>query len=91
MTASDFNLSQLSRQQVTALRLACRTDVKLWRCRSWWGHRPGQRVKLDVATSLRALGLARIDESGHSPRLVATGAGQQIEAVLAERQERKRA
>lgn len=91
MTAlSGFDPTNLSRQQMSALALAARPGASLIRSRNGYGRVP-DRVTLDVARSLMGLKLARVDTSGREPRLVLTGAGQQVEAVLAARAARRRA
>lgn len=70
----------LSTAQKRALALLEAPGTKLYRNAGKWG-RTGQSVMLDVAASLCALGLARVDRSGREPQLVLTHAGQQMQAV----------
>ena len=78
----------LSTEQNRALALHEAPGTKLYRNAGKWG-RTGQSITLDVATSLQLLGLARIDRTGREAQLVMTHAGQQLQAVRAERAGRR--
>lgn len=83
------NPRDLSSQQRRALALLA-SGARLYRLQGGWGRAPS-RVSLDVAMSLQARGLVRVDRSGINPQLVLTGAGQTIQAVIEVRRERRRA
>jgi len=76
---ADFNPKLLSRQQKRAIALLDARKV-LNRSSGGYGHSP-DKVTLDVANSLIALGLARVDRTGRNPRLDLTGSGRLVASV----------
>lgn len=79
---------QLTQGQRTALRLAATAD--LYRRPHGWNAGSGRRVPLATGKALIGLGLAREDFSRRHPRLVATGHGLQLQAVIEERQRQRK-
>lgn len=70
----------LSTAQKRGLALLAAPGIRLYRNRGKWGV-TGRSITLDVAASLSALGLVRIDRTGREAQLVLTHAGQQLQAV----------
>jgi hypothetical protein len=80
--------ADLTYQQRKALDLVA-GNSRLYRVTRGWGIKPNH-LTLVIAAQLVGLGLARVDRTG-SPRLVLTGAGQNLHAVIEARRERKAA
>ncbi|MBS9720064.1 hypothetical protein JYU29_05100 [Tianweitania sp. BSSL-BM11] len=74
----------LSAQQRRALNLIC-SPLRLMRARNGYGAVPN-KISLNVASSLKGLGLARMEKN---TQLVPTGAGRQVQAVIEVRRDRR--
>lgn len=69
----------LSARQRRALRLM--VQRQLYRARNGYGAVP-DKVSLDVAASLMALGLAKVDATGRHPRLAPTFNGRNVVGIM---------
>jgi hypothetical protein len=83
---SDLDPKMLSAQQRRALKLLA--QHRLYRRKGGYGRAPVS-ISLDIAASLTALGLAKLDYSGPAPHPALTGAGQTVLGVMKERQGRR--
>lgn len=79
--------AQLTQTQKRALRLI--HDRRMYRRLNGYGQAPAG-VSLDVVSTLRGLGLVRIDISGRQPCPVLTGAGHNLHNVMTVRAEQRR-
>lgn len=81
--------TDLTQGQRDALRLA--DSARLFRRPHGWNAAgAGRRITLATGKALIRLGLAREDRTGAHPRLVVTGAGRNVLAVIEQRQTRRR-
>jgi hypothetical protein len=82
-----INPDQLSGRQRRVLNLLA-GGVHLIRHGALWGSFP-QRIAGDVAQSMIALGLVRVDRDGKDAELVLTYLGKCTQAVMVERRDRR--
>lgn len=86
MTDLATTLAGLTAAQRAAVAELAAFDMR--RVRGGWLSPTGTRISLDTASALRAARLARSENTAGRLKLVATGGGLQIAAVMAGRKRR---